>query len=61
MRFTQGEKYEIIRIIEFSELGVSRTLQELGINKSTFYQWYKRYRQFGYDDLAPVQAERRVF
>jgi len=61
MRFTQGEKYEIIRIVESSELGVSRTLQELGINKSTFYEWYRRYRQYGYDGLAPVQPKRRVF
>lgn len=61
MRFTQGEKYEIIRIVESSELGVSRTLQELGISKSTFYEWYKRYRKFGYDGLAPVLPKRKVF
>lgn len=31
MRFTQDEKYEIIRLVEDSELGVNRTLQELNI------------------------------
>ena len=37
MRFTQDEKYEIIRLVEDSELGVNRTLQELNIPKRTFY------------------------
>ena len=37
MRFTQQEKYEIIRLVEDSEIGVSRTLLKLGIHKSTFY------------------------
>jgi len=53
MRFTQAEKMEIIKIIQESELGVNRTLKELGINKSTFYQWYGNYQDAGYDGLAP--------
>ena len=53
MRFTQEEKYEIIRIVEESEIGANRTLKELGINKSTFYNWYNRYNENGYDGLAP--------
>ena len=53
IRFTQSEKMEIIRIVEGSELGVNRTLKELGIHKSTFYQWYGRYQQDGYHGLAP--------
>ena len=48
MRFTQEEKYEIIRLVETSDLGVNRTLQELGIAKRTFYNWYGRYRKQGY-------------
>ena len=40
MRFSQTEKMEIIQIVQDSELGVNRTLKELGIHKSTFYQWY---------------------
>ena len=55
MRFTQEEKYEIIRLVETSELGVNRTLQELGIAKRTFYNWYGRYREQGYDGLAPLE------
>ena len=53
MRFNQAEKMEIIKIIQESELGVSRTLKELGVNKSTFYKWYGRYQDAGYDGLAP--------
>lgn len=52
MRFTQQEKYEIIRLVEDSEFGVTRTLKELGIHKRTFYNWYGRYKQGGYDGLA---------
>ena len=52
MRFSQQEKYEIIRIVEESEIGVNRTLKELGISKSTFYNWYGRYLQKGFDGLA---------
>ena len=52
MRFTQDEKYEIIRLVEDSELGVNRTLKELGIHKRTFYNWYGRYKEEGYDGLA---------
>lgn len=59
MRFTQDEKYEIIRIVEDSELGVNRTLRELGIPKPTFYNWYGRYREQGYDGLAPKNQSSR--
>jgi predicted DNA-binding protein (UPF0251 family) len=37
MRFSQQEKMEIIRLVDGSDLGVTRTLKELGIHKSTFY------------------------
>ncbi len=53
MRFSQAEKMEIIQIVQDSEIGVNRTLKELGIHKSTFYQWYGRYQENGYDGLAP--------
>jgi putative transposase len=52
MRFTQSEKMEIIKIVQDSEFGVNRTLKELDIHKSTFYQWYGRYHDEGYDGLA---------
>jgi len=51
MRYTQAEKYEIIRTVEESDLSVKRTLDELGVPKSTFYDWYRRFVDDGYDGL----------
>jgi len=61
MRFNQEEKYEIIKLVEESELGVSRTLAELGIHKSTFYNWYNKYLQQGYDGLAPKPRAQKSY
>ena len=58
MHHTQSEKMEIIRLVEQSDLGVGRTLQELKVNKSTFYKWYNAYLENGYDGLARKQNER---
>ena len=52
MRFNQKEKYEIIKLVEDSEIGVRRTLKEIGVAKTTFYRWYNRYLEYGYDGLA---------
>lgn len=52
MRYTQAEKMEIIRLVETSEVSIRRTLQELGVPRSTFYRWYSRYQAEGYDGLA---------
>ena len=51
MRFTVSEKFEIIRLIEESDLSVRMTLSQLSIPKSTFYDWYNRYIEEGYDGL----------
>ena len=61
MRHSQSEKMEIIRIIENSELNVKRTLEELGVNRSTFYKWYNRYVQSGYDGLTSRYSSPRQF
>ena len=53
IRFTQREKYEIIRMVSRSDLSANRTLQEIGLHKRTYYNWYKRYLEDGYDGLAP--------
>ena len=47
MRLTAAEKQEIIWMVERSDLGVNRTLLQLGIPKSTFYKWYKSYTENG--------------
>ena len=54
MRFSQQEKMEIIRLVENSKLGIKRTLINLGINKSTFYNWYARYQVLGYDGIIGI-------
>ena len=52
MRLNQSEKFEVIQLVEKSEQGVNSTLKELGVNKSTFYEWYNAYLKEGYDGLA---------
>jgi transposase InsO family protein len=52
---------EIIRIVEGSHLSVRKTLEELYVNRSTFYDWYRRYREHGYDGLADRKAGPRRF
>ena len=51
MRYPASEKLEIIRLIERSHLSVRRTLDKLGIAKTTFYRWYDRYLAFGETSL----------
>ncbi len=53
MRFTASEKEEIIHMVVGSDLGLNRTLHEIGLNKSTFYNWYKAYSDNGIDGLEP--------
>jgi transposase InsO family protein len=61
MRRSASEKMEIIRIVQDSELGVKRTLDELGISRSTFYEWYRRYLVEGFDGLKPKIPARSIF
>jgi transposase InsO family protein len=53
MRFTASEKQELISLVERSDLGVRRSCQELGINRSSFYKWYQQYHQKGLIGLEP--------
>ena len=43
MRYPPSEKLEIIRLVEQSRLPVRRTLEHLGLPRSTFYRWYDQY------------------
>ena len=61
MRFTQSEKMEIIRLVQDSQLGVKRTLEELDVPRSSFYRWYRRYKEEGYDGLANLPPNVRRF
>jgi len=51
VRCTASEKLEVIRLVEGSDLPVGRTLRELGVSSSTFYDWYRRYSEKGYEGL----------
>ena len=61
MRYTASEKKEIIDIVSASEIGVERTLEELGIAKSNFYRWYGAYHEYGFDGLLPKSHNRNQF
>ena len=56
-----SEKYEVIRLVEESELSVRRTLNELGVSRSSFYRWYKAYRDHGYEGLVARNKSPRQF
>ena len=61
MRYPASEKLEIIRTVETSHLPVRRTLDKIGIPKSTFYAWLDRYAAGGLDaleDRRPTTAAR---
>jgi transposase InsO family protein len=51
MRYPASEKLEIIRTVETSHLPVRRTLEKIGISKTTFYVWLDRYAAGGLDAL----------
>ena len=61
MTLSASEKYEVIRLVEDSELSVRRTLEELDVNRSTFYRWYKAYRDQGYEGLVAKSKSPRQF
>jgi len=61
VRYTQAEKLEIIRLVEGSDLPVKRTLAQLGVSRSTFYGWYRIYRDEGAIGLTPQPSQRRRY
>jgi len=52
MRYPASENLEIIHTVERSHLPVKKTLDMLGIPRTTFYRWYDRYLEDGLDGLA---------
>ena len=51
MRYSASEKYQIIQLVQHSDLSVKRTLARLDIHNSTFYNWLGRYHDGGIDAL----------
>ena len=60
MRYSASEKFEIIRLVGQSNLSVRQTLLQLGIRKSTFYNWLKRYQSGGIDGLEDQKTCSRL-
>jgi len=56
MRYSASEKLEIIRAVEQSDLSTRKTLEQLDIPRSTFYAWYGRYLEEGFDGLQDSKA-----
>ncbi len=52
---------EIIHLVEHSELSVTQTLENLQVPRSTFYDWYKLYHEYGPDGLKPKAAKNDQF
>ena len=52
MRYPASEKLEIIHTVEHSHLPTKKTLDMLGIPRSTYYRWYDLYLDGGLDGLA---------
>jgi len=61
MKYSQSEKMEIIRMVEDSRLSARQTLRQIGLSRSTFYDWYKWYQGTGYDGLASRHKRRLQF
>jgi putative transposase len=61
IRRSAEEKREIIHLVEYSELPVSKTLEEMDVPRSTFYRWYRDYLVEGEDGLADKRPQPRQF
>ena len=65
MRYPASEKFEIIKLVEQSHLSAKRTLDKLGIPRTTYYRWYDRYLEGGVEALedrssAPSRVWNRI-
>jgi len=61
MKYSYSEKYEIIRMVESSNLSVRRTLKQIDVSKSTFYDWYRRYVEDGMEGLKENRRTPKQF
>ena len=48
-------------MVESFNLSVKKTLEEMDVPRSSFYSWYKRYLESGYEGLASGDKRRRQF
>lgn len=62
MRFSASEKYELIQLVQGSDLSVRDTLKRLDIHRSTFYNWLHRFEEDGFKGLEDkVSTPKRVW
>lgn len=59
MRRTASERMEVIRLVEGSDQPIRQTLQQLDVPRSTFYEWYRRYLDRGFDGLEDMKPARK--
>ncbi len=65
MKYPASEKLEIIRLVEHSHLSARRTLDKIGVSRSTFHRWCDLFERFGLKGLedrrvGPPRARNRV-
>ena len=53
------EKMDAISLVEGSELSVSSTLNKLGLPRTTFYRWRKKFRTMGISGLKDNKPKPR--
>jgi len=61
MSYTQSEKMEIITMVDQSPLSARRTLKELKVSPSSFYVWYRKFLEDGFDGLANKHRSPKQF
>ena len=54
------EEAQTIRVFEEAQLSARQTLKELGIHRSTFYSWYRRYLKDGVEGLGSHKPKART-
>ena len=52
MRYSLAEKMDLIHLVEHSNISIRKTLEELDLPRSTFYDWYRKYQEEGLGGLA---------
>jgi transposase-like protein len=61
IRRTPEEKMEISHLVEHSDLSIAKTCAELDVARSTFYRWYSRYQEEGFEGLMDRQSKPQQF
>jgi transposase InsO family protein len=51
MKYTAAKKMEIINIVNDSPLSIKKILSNIGIPRSSFYEWAAKYDKFGFNGL----------